>query len=80
MAVELQACERCNTEAPIESCTMMDDAWFCEDCTAEFQKQFDACDHKWSPHTDSMGDVGQYCERCCGFVRNKDMPHVGGQG
>jgi hypothetical protein len=70
---ELQGCERCREERPIESMTMMDDCWFCAECVADFDKTFAACDHAWKPHTDSMGDVGRYCTRCTGFVRDEDM-------
>lgn len=76
MVIELQGCERCDKENPIQTMTMMDDCWFCQECVTDFQKHFDACDHKWSPHVDCMGDDGQYCERCSGFVRNEDMPLV----
>lgn len=76
MATELQQCERCGNESNLETCTRMDDCWYCAACTADFQKHFDACDHRWTPHTDSMGDDGQYCERCCGFVRNEDMADI----
>lgn len=75
-AVELQGCEHCSKEFPIETMRRMSDCWFCESCTDEFQKNFDVCDHKWSPHTDEMGDHGSYCERCSGFVRDEDMPRV----
>jgi hypothetical protein len=71
--IELQACERCSKETSLESMSMMEDCWFCADCTADFQKHFDACDHKWSPHVGSMGDPGQYCERCTGFVADEDF-------
>lgn len=75
--IDLQGCERCSKENPIESMTMMDDGWFCAECTADFQKSFASCEHKWEPHTDHMGDDGQYCSRCTGFVRNEDMPLIG---
>jgi hypothetical protein len=71
--IELQACEHCGNELPIQTMRMMSDCWFCELCAADFQKQFDACDHKWSPLTDEMGDPGQYCKRCSGFVRDEDF-------
>ena len=71
--IELQTCEHCSKDFNLESMRRMDDCWFCESCTADFQKHFDACDHKWSSHIDQMGDEGQYCERCTGFVRNEDF-------
>lgn len=71
--IELQSCERCDKDCSLESMSMMEDCWFCAECTADFQRHFDSCDHKWS-HTDAMGDPGQYCERCSGFVRDEDFP------
>lgn len=50
--------------------TSMEGCWFCEACTADFQRTFDACDHSWLPHTDEMGDLGKYCLKCTGFVAN----------
>jgi hypothetical protein len=55
---------------------MMEDCWFCESCTNEFREAFKICEHKWSPHTDVMGDPGQYCEHCSGFVRDEDFPRL----
>lgn len=72
--IELQPCERCSKETNLESMTIMEDCWFCAECVADFQKHFDACDHKWTPYTSTMGDPGQYCERCTGFVCDEDMP------
>jgi hypothetical protein len=71
--IELQTCEHCSKDANIETMTLMDGGWFCAECTADFQKHFAACDHRWSPHTDEMGDPGQYCEHCTGFVRDEDF-------
>lgn len=74
--MEMQTCEHCDKDFPIEQTTIMDDCWFCLGCVAEFQKQFSACSHQWEPHTDSMGDAGQYCTNCSGFVRNVDMQFI----
>jgi hypothetical protein len=76
--IELQTCEHCSKDANLETMTLMESCWFCADCTADFQKHFDACDHKWSPHVDEMGEPGQCCERCTGFVRNEDFPTLFG--
>lgn len=70
---DMQACEACRSEHPIQTMTLMEGCWFCEACDGKFREAFATCDHKWSPHTDEMGDLGQYCERCTGFVRNEDM-------
>ena len=67
-AIELQGCECCDQEKNLELMTRMSDGWFCEDCYANFKTHFDACDHKWVPEVDDMGDEGQYCEKCSGFV------------
>lgn len=76
---DMQACEHCTKEHPIETMTLMEDCWFCHDCTEDFQKHFDACEHQWSPYVDQMGDPGQVCERCSGFVRNDDFPPLFGR-
>jgi len=69
---DLCTCEACQREFPIETMTLMSDNWFCEECTAEWRKHFDACDHSWTPETDEHGDPGQYCTKCSGFVRDED--------
>ncbi len=79
MAEELQGCEHCGKDFPLETMRMMSDCWYCEGCTAEFQKHFDVCAHSWSSHVDEMGDAGQYCEHCSGFVRNEDFPRLFGK-
>jgi hypothetical protein len=66
--IEMQGCEHCSKEFPLEEMTRQADGWFCEGCYAEFKKHFDACDHIWEPEIDDMGDEGQYCAKCCGFV------------
>jgi hypothetical protein len=77
-AIELQVCEACSKERPIETMTLMEGCWFCGPCVDDFQKTFDACDHSWSPHTDDMGDPGQVCSKCSGFVRDEDFPALFG--
>lgn len=76
--VELQCCEHCGKEFPLETMRSMDDCWFCAGCTADFQKHFDACDHEWSSDIDAMGDTGQYCQKCSGFVRDDDFDDLFG--
>jgi hypothetical protein len=75
-AIELQGCEHCSKEFPIETMQHMEGNWFCEVCTNEFQEAFKICEHKWSPHTNEMGDPGQYCENCSGFVSDDDFPRL----
>ena len=72
--IELQTCERCSKDDNIETMTLMEGCWFCAPCVEDFQKHFDACDHKWSPYVNEMGDLGQCCERCTGFVCDEDFP------
>jgi hypothetical protein len=73
MAEELQTCEHCSKDSPLETMTMMEDCWFCQPCVADFQKHFDNCKHSWEPYTNSMGEEGQHCSHCTGFVRNEDL-------
>jgi len=77
--IETQACEHCNKEVPLEDMTRQSDGWFCEDCYAEFKANFDACDHLWSPDVDDMGDEGQYCPKCCGFVADGNFESLFGK-
>lgn len=66
--VDLQQCEHCIKEFPIETMTMMEDDWFCQACVKEWRAHFDACDHQWKPYTDVMGDPSLICENCNGVV------------
>lgn len=72
--VDLQQCEHCDKEFPIETMTTMEDCWFCEGCVAEWRKVFAACEHEWNPepYVGVMGDEGRVCNRCSGFVANED--------
>jgi ribosomal protein L37AE/L43A len=72
--LDLQACEVCGSKHPIENMTMMEDCWFCPKCVLDFKTGFDSCTHRWTPHTDTMGDSGWYCERCTGFVNDDYFP------
>lgn len=69
---DLQGCERCGKEYEIEQMTMMVDCWFCKACTDEWQKHFDACEHRWEPECVD-GDEGKFCTKCTGFVRDEDF-------
>lgn len=73
-AADLQQCEHCDKEFPIETMTSMEDCWFCEGCMGEWRARFDACEHQWNaePYVSTMGDVGKICDRCNGFVANED--------
>lgn len=75
-AIELCTCEDCSKDHDVTTMTIMEGCWFCKPCTDDFQAAFDACTHKWSPHTNEMGDQGQYCERCTGFVADEDFPQL----
>lgn len=77
--IDLQQCEHCDKEFPIETMTSMEDCWFCEKCVVDWQDCFDRCEHRWSaePHHGAMGDVGRVCERCSGFVSDEDAPLLG---
>jgi hypothetical protein len=78
--IELQGCEHCGKETDISKMHSMADCWFCSDCLEHWQKCFDTCEHKWSPHTDSMGDHGQVCENCSGFVFDQHFDDLFGPG
>lgn len=80
MDEELQGCEHCEKEFPLETMRMMSDAWFCEACTEEWQEIFDNCQHEWSPYVDAMGGDGRICERCSGFVANDTFDAIFGDG
>lgn len=73
MAIEMQGCERCSKEFPLEQMTMQEDCWICEGCYADFKKHFDACEHQWEPHINSYGEPSQYCPKCIGLVRDDDL-------
>jgi uncharacterized Zn ribbon protein len=68
---DLQGCEHCSKEFPIEDMTMMDDGWFCAECCAEWKAEFDACAHSWEPEESEFGEPGKYCGKCHGFVLDK---------
>lgn len=70
--VDLQQCEHCDKELPIETMSMMEDCWFCESCVKEWREEFDACKHEWRPYVDQMGDEGRICDHCNGFAVNKN--------
>jgi hypothetical protein len=74
---DLQGCESCGKEYPIESMQMMEDNWFCERCYVAWKQEFDACDHRWKPHTSSMSEPGRLCEKCSGFVADADAASIG---
>lgn len=72
--IDLQGCESCGKQFPIEAVSMMEDCWYCEPCIAEWRAEFDACNHEWSPHVDCMGDEGKLCSRCSGFIADDASP------
>lgn len=65
---DLQQCEHCSKEFPIEQMTTMSDCWFCQGCYDDFKKHFDACEHEWTPRHNEHGDPGKHCHKCSGFV------------
>lgn len=71
--IDLQGCEHCSKEFPIEKMTMMGDYWFCLECFAAWLTFFNQCNHEFEPETNSEGEPGQFCSKCNGFVRDKDM-------
>jgi uncharacterized Zn ribbon protein len=79
MDIEFQGCEHCDKEYSIEDMTMMGEFLLCPPCVDEWQGVFNVCKHEWEPEIDEMGDDGQYCTKCCGFVRNGDFPILFGK-
>lgn len=68
--IDLQGCEHCSKEFPIETMTMMGDCWFCVGCYFEWRAEFEACQHDWAPgHFD--GEPGKLCNKCSGFIRDE---------
>lgn len=67
MAEDLQGCESCSKDFPIETMTMMCDCWFCEGCYKEWKAEFDACEHHWTPEDSEFGEPGRYCDKCSCF-------------
>lgn len=70
--IELCGCEHCDKAFPIEDMTMMGECWMCESCIDEWQAVFKACSHSWEPAIED-GEDGKYCEKCCGFVADRDF-------
>lgn len=70
--LDMQACEMCQKERPIEAMQLMEDDWICEDCYVAWKAEFDACDHVWKPHTSVMSEPGKICEKCSGFVADPE--------
>jgi hypothetical protein len=66
--IELQGCECCGEEKNMQTMERMADGRICLDCYVGFKTNFDACDHEWRPDIDDMGDHGQCCLKCSGFV------------
>ncbi len=77
--IELIGCEACGKSYDVEQMTIMEDCWFCPSCVKDFEEAFAACDHRWSPHTDSHGDPSQYCDKCGGVVSDEDFERVIGK-
>lgn len=75
---EMVSCWQCKASVPVESAfSELEGDWICGPCQEQWQENFQSCDHAWEPYVEPhYGDEGQFCPRCCGFVRNEDMPHV----
>jgi hypothetical protein len=71
---DLQACEHCRKEFPIEDMTTAGDCWICPGCYTEWKQTFDACKHEWEPHENEFGEPGKYCGRCMGFMVDEEKP------
>lgn len=75
---DLQQCESCGKQGHISDYTIMEDCWFCSQCTADWQKHFDQCEHEWEsePHYSTMGDKGRICSKCHGFVDDETFKEL----
>lgn len=76
--IDLQGCEHCGKEFPIEQCTMMVDCWYCESCCAEWRAIFDSCEHDWRDDYQD-GEKGVLCRKCNGFMPDFEMTTPGGK-
>lgn len=78
--IDLQTCEACGEEGPVENFCMHDDVWICESCDADFRNAFASCKHQWETetHINNMGEEGRICSKCNGFVRLEDFADVVG--
>ena len=65
--VDLQGCEHCGKEFPLDECVTMVDCWYCDGCYKEWKAVFDACQHDWEPELSEFGEDGRYCHKCSGF-------------
>jgi len=79
MMDDLQTCEHCGKSTDIEECHRHEDVWLCDSCDKEWREHFKKCDHNWTPHVNEMGEDGQYCTRCAGFVCDEDFPLLFGK-
>lgn len=70
--IEMQGCEHCSKEFPLDQVTMMGEYWFCHGCEAEWRAVFDACEHQWEDSSDD-GVQGTYCPKCSGFIEGAVM-------
>lgn len=78
--VEMQGCEHCSAEVPIEDAVYSEGCYFCPKCYAEWKAHFDTCEHSWEPHYDEYGTPGRYCNKCCGFVADEKPPLTAQKG
>lgn len=66
--IDMQGCEHCGKEFPIETMHMMEDCWMCDACVTEWKKEFDACAHEWAPYINEFGEDSKICHKCNGVV------------
>ena len=67
---EMQACEHCGSEVPLDDAVSSEGCWYCPKCFEEWRAEFDACEHDWDaePYYGEHGDEGRLCKKCSGFV------------
>jgi len=61
---DLMGCEACGKNFDYEKMHRHGDVYLCDDCHSESLKEFETCEHDWSPHQNSDGDDGRICSKC----------------
>lgn len=76
---DMQRCETCPSDHPIEEMERHGEVWLCPKCSRDANEAFLACDHSWRPDFDEHGEPAQYCGKCGGMVPNDDFETVIGK-
>lgn len=74
---DLDTCEACGARGSYETFTTMEDCSFCRACTAEWDAEFAACEHRWVHAQNCDGEPAACCEKCSGMVAIEDFERHG---